>query len=135
MKKNHPNTLNHSCNTDSCGVRDAILIIGGKWKSMIMYALGQHKLIRFNRLKAMIPQISQKMLTQQLRELERDGLVRRKVFAEVPPRVEYSITKLGLSIGYIYKEIHLWQQQNIKEIEECRKRYDAFSSEDSNGSF
>ncbi len=131
MKKNHSNTLNHSCDTNSCGVRDAILIIGGKWKSMIMYALGQHKLIRFNQLKAMIPQISQKMLTQQLRELERDGLVSRKVFPEVPPRVEYSITELGLSIGYIYKEIHLWQQQHIKEIERCRKTYDASFSENS----
>lgn len=97
---------------------------------MIMYALGQHKLARFNRLKAMIPQISQKMLTQQLRELERDGLVSRKFYPEVPPRVEYSITELGLSIGHIYKEIHQWQKKHIKEIEECRKRYDASFLED-----
>ena len=125
MEKKQDNSIKHSCDNDSCGVRDAILIIGGKWKSMIMHALGQHDFIRFNRLKAMIPQISQKMLTQQLRELERDGLVSRKFYPEVPPRVEYSITELGLSIGPIYKAIHLWQQEHINEIETYREKYDA----------
>jgi len=124
MTKKQNDTVKHSCDTGSCGVRDAILIIGGKWKSMIMHALGQHDCIRFNRLKAMIPQISQKMLTQQLRELERDGLISRKIYPEVPPRVEYAITELGLSIGPIYKAIHQWQQERIEEIEKCREEYD-----------
>lgn len=125
MEKKQNSTSKHSCDIDSCGVRDAMLIIGGKWKNMIMHALGQHDFIRFNRLKAMIPLISQKMLTQQLRELERDGLISRKFYPEVPPRVEYSITELGLSIGSIYKAIHQWQQEHINEIESFRKEYDA----------
>lgn len=123
MENNNKDT-EKSCDQTSCGVRDGLLIIGGKWKSMIMHALGHHEFIRFNQLKKMIPQISQKMLTQQLRELERDGLINRKIYPEVPPRVEYSITKLGLSIGQIYREIHEWQQKNINEIERCREKYD-----------
>ncbi len=125
MEKNSFDKTEQGCDETSCGVRDGLLIIGGKWKSMIMHALGQHEIIRFNRLKSMIPQISQKMLTQQLREMERDGLINREIYPEVPPRVEYSITELGLSIGHIYKAIHQWQQEHIKEIEKCRKEYDA----------
>ncbi|MCU7933212.1 MAG: helix-turn-helix transcriptional regulator [Candidatus Thiodiazotropha sp. (ex Codakia rugifera)] len=125
MEVNNDNGTEKSCDETSCGIRDGLLIIGGKWKSMIMHVLGQHEVIRFNRLKAMIPQISQKMLTQQLRELERDGLVTRKVYPEVPPRVEYSITTLGLSIGHIYREINQWQQKHRQEIEKCREEYDA----------
>lgn len=124
MKKDQHKISEPTCNIDSCQVRDALLIIGGKWKSMILYALGRHEVIRFNRLKVMIPNISQKMLTQQLRDLERDGIIKREAYPEIPPRVEYSITELGLSIGAIYKEIHLWQQENYKEIEICRNKYD-----------
>ncbi len=124
MKKDQNKTSKHVCSNDSCQVRDALLIIGGKWKNMILYTLGKHEVIRFNRLKVMIPDISQKMLTQQLRDLERDGLIKREAYPEIPPRVEYSITELGLSIGIIYKGIHLWQQENYKKIEYCRKEYD-----------
>mgnify|MGYP002713213950 CR=1 FL=1 len=113
-----------TCNSDSCQVRDTLLIIGGKWKSMILHALGQHDVIRFNQLKNMIPDISQKMLTQQLRELERDGFLKREAYPEIPPRVEYSITELGLSVGTIYQEIHRWQKRNYKKIEKSRVEYD-----------
>ncbi len=124
MKRDQHKTPGHVCDIDSCQVRDALLIIGGKWKSMILYVLERHGVIRFNKLKVMIPDISQKMLTQQLRDLERDGIIKREAYPEIPPRVEYSITELGLSIGTIYKGIHLWQQENYKKIKNCRKEYD-----------
>ncbi|MCU7846129.1 MAG: helix-turn-helix transcriptional regulator [Candidatus Thiodiazotropha sp. (ex Monitilora ramsayi)] len=59
---------------------------------------------------------------KQLRELERDGLISRKIYPEIPPRVEYSITEMGLSIGPTYKAIHQWQQKNVKEIEKKLRR-------------
>ena len=73
-----------------CGVAVSLEIIGGKWKGVILWHLC-HKTLRFSQLRRRLQGVTQKMLTQQLRELERDGLVNRKVFAEVPPRVEYSL--------------------------------------------
>jgi DNA-binding HxlR family transcriptional regulator len=80
-----------------CGVETTLELIGGKWKGVILWHLG-HKTLRFSQLRRRLPGITQKMLTQQLRELERDGLIHREVFAEVPPRVEYSMTDLGRSL-------------------------------------
>ena len=80
-----------------CGVAITLDLIGGKWKGVILWHLS-HKTLRFSQLKRRLHGITQKMLTQQLRELERDGLVHRKVYAEVPPRVEYSMTALGLTL-------------------------------------
>jgi DNA-binding HxlR family transcriptional regulator len=112
------------CDIDSCGVRDALQIIGGKWKNRILYVIVLNEPIRFNELRRSLPEISQKMLTQQLRELERDGIVLRKSYPEMPMRVEYSMTSIGESIGLLYKAINLWQQDNIKYIEESRFTYD-----------
>ncbi len=112
------------CDIDSCGVRDALHIIGGKWKNRILYVIVLNEPIRFNALRRSLPEISQKMLTQQLRELERDGVVSREAYPEVPMRVEYSMTSIGESIGLLYKAINLWQQDNIKYIEESRFTYD-----------
>ena len=124
-KINNTGNQTESCDSDSCAVREAFQIIGGKWKNTIMHNLGKHDLLRFNQLKNLIPDISQKMLTQQLRELERDGLIRREAFPEIPPRVEYSITTLGKTTGSIYKKINQWQQKHMIAILECRDDYDA----------
>jgi len=80
-----------------CGVEVTLEIIGGKWKGVILWHL-THKTLRFSQLRRRLPGVTQKMLTQQLRELERDGLVERRVFAEVPPRVEYSLTEEGRTL-------------------------------------
>jgi DNA-binding HxlR family transcriptional regulator len=77
-----------------CPIGLAITLLGGKWKLPVLYNLREGTL-RFNELKKALPGVTQKMLTQQLRELERDGLVARKVYAEVPPKVEYSITPIA----------------------------------------
>ena len=79
---------------NDCPVTTAIEVIGGKWKVIILYQL-RGKTLRFGELKKIIPKITQKMLTQQLRELEKNKLVLRKVYAEVPPKVEYTSTELA----------------------------------------
>jgi DNA-binding HxlR family transcriptional regulator len=127
LKNNRFDSSDNSCSAENCHAHIAFLIIGGKWKSSILYALAKYDVVRFNQLKQLIPEISQKMLTQQLRELERDGLVNRKAFSEIPPRVEYSLTDLGLSLGAIYKAVSLWQQENYTAVEKSRYEYDASS--------
>jgi DNA-binding HxlR family transcriptional regulator len=90
-----------------CPVGAAIDEIGGKWKHPILWALNDKKL-RFNEINKIIPDISQRVLTKQLRELENDNLVTRKVFAEVPPKVEYSITEKGESVIPILDALCKW---------------------------
>lgn len=86
-------------------------IISGKWKGVILFKLmGGTK--RFKELKATIPDISQKMLSQQLRELEHARLVVRKVYPQIPPKVEYSLTNLGKSLESAFERIRAWGKQN-----------------------
>jgi len=80
-----------------CPVEATMAVIGGKWKIIIIHHLIS-KTHRFNELRKLIPQISQRMLTSQLRELEKQGIIHREVYAQVPPKVEYSLTPLGLSL-------------------------------------
>jgi len=90
-------------------------LIGGKWKVLILWHLLEN-ILRFSQLKRKIPKITQKMLTQQLRELESDGLIERKVYAQVPPKVEYSLTKSGKSFLPILKAMHKWGESNNKNF-------------------
>jgi DNA-binding HxlR family transcriptional regulator len=92
----------------------AINRIGGKWKPVILHMLLDGKM-RFGEIKRNIPPVSQKMLTQRLRELEADGIVHRKVYAEVPPRVEYSLTKRGETLKPILQDLYAWGQAYLKE--------------------
>ncbi|MGD9607795.1 MAG: winged helix-turn-helix transcriptional regulator [Desulfovibrionaceae bacterium] len=82
----------------SCSMELSLAVIGGKWKPLILWHLQGGGLLRFSALRRAMPVITQKMLTQQLRELEADGLITRTVHAEVPPRVEYGLTDLGRGI-------------------------------------
>lgn len=90
-----------------CTVAVTLGAIGGKWKAVILWHLS-HKTLRFSQLRRRLPGITQKMLTQQLRELERDGLLHREVFAEVPPRVEYSLTELGWTLRPLLQQMCDW---------------------------
>ncbi|WP_434302182.1 winged helix-turn-helix transcriptional regulator [Clostridium botulinum] len=92
----------------ACTFEITIDLIGGKWKPLIIWHLGTKGTQRFNELKKLIPKITQKMLTQQLRELEADNLVDRKVYAQVPPKVEYSLTDLGKSLMPILSMMCKW---------------------------
>jgi len=96
---------------ENCPIEAALDVIGGKWKGVILNRLlGQTH--RFNELKRTIPRITQRMLTTQLRELERDKLVVRKVYAEVPPRVEYSLTSRGESLKPVLACLLQWGESN-----------------------
>lgn len=86
-------------------------VIGGKWKPIILHMLTSGTM-RFGSLKKNIPPVSQKMLTQQLRELEADGIISRKVYAEVPPKVEYSLTERGATLKPILEKLYVWGQEN-----------------------
>jgi len=101
----------YDCN-NGCPVEASLEVIGGKWKGAILY----HLLIdtmRFNELRRVMPDITQRMLTKQLRELEENKLVLREVFAEVPPRVEYSMTEYGQTLSPVVEALHAWGRQHM----------------------
>jgi DNA-binding HxlR family transcriptional regulator len=97
----------HLENSINCPLVAAISIVGGKWKPNILHMLGEGPM-RFGELMRNIPPVSQKMLTQQLRELEFDGIVHRELYPEVPPRTEYSLTQRGESLMPILQNLYAW---------------------------
>jgi DNA-binding HxlR family transcriptional regulator len=108
---------------DNCPVRQVLDRIGDKWSTLVILKLGQHRIMRFNGLAHVIGDVSQKMLTVTLRSLEADGLVNRTMYAEIPPRVEYSLTDLGRSLLPLIKALEGWAEENIDEIKDSRKRF------------
>ena len=90
-----------------CPLEATIDLIDGKWKCLILWHLG-NSVLRFGQLQRMMPAVTQKMLTQQLRDLERDGLLKRQAYAEIPPRVEYELTELGQSLLPILSSMCDW---------------------------
>ncbi|WP_298738626.1 helix-turn-helix domain-containing protein [uncultured Chitinophaga sp.] len=107
IKAASTNQHNRKALNDFCGVMYAIDILGGRWKLMILYKL-EKKTMRFLELKKKLPEISDRMLTLHLRELERDGMIRREVFAEVPPRVEYSLTESARELVPVWLQLEKW---------------------------
>ncbi len=91
----------------NCPVEAALDVIGGKWKAVILFRLMEDTK-RFNELRRLLPKVTQRMLTTQLRELERDGLIMRKVYAQVPPKVEYSLSDLGRTLTPVLLELQRW---------------------------
>jgi DNA-binding HxlR family transcriptional regulator len=107
----------------NCPVRQVLDRIGDKWSSLIVLHLGEYGMMRFNGISAAIGDISQKMLTVTLRNLEADGLVSRKAFAEIPPRVEYTLTPLGESLVPLLKQLVIWADTNMGAIKKNRTSY------------
>lgn len=99
----------------TCEIEITLLAIGGKWKPLILYYLIEEGTKRFGEIKSYINNISQKTLTNQLRELERDNLITRKVYAVVPPKVEYTVTKKGISLMPILELMCEWGEKNSNE--------------------
>lgn len=104
---------------------DVLNRIGDKWSVMVVGMLGRNGTLRFNELKRMINGVSQRMLTLTLRNLERDGLVNRVIYPEVPPRVEYSLTELGKTLQEPISALWDWSAENHEAIVEARAIYDA----------
>lgn len=99
--------MNPNCTNQPCPIETTLDIIGGKWKGVILYRLLGGKR-RFNELQRLCKHVTQRTLTLQLRALERDGLITRTIYAEVPPRVEYELTPLGHSMEPIIQAIYDW---------------------------
>jgi DNA-binding HxlR family transcriptional regulator len=96
-------------------VQATLKVLGGKWKILILWHL-KDKARRFSELKRLIPEITEKMLIQQLRELEKDEIVNRKVYSDVPPKVEYSFTDYGRSLEPALKVLCQWGEEHLKRI-------------------
>ncbi|PZN26977.1 MAG: transcriptional regulator [Proteobacteria bacterium] len=105
-------------------VNEVIARVADKWTMIILDVLAEHGELRFTQLGRLVPGISQKMLTQTLREMEREGLVVRTVHPVVPPKVEYRLTDLGLSLGAAFCGVWIWAEQNLEKIERARAAFD-----------
>ena len=97
-----------------CGIDAALDVVSGKWKGLILWELEAHRVRRFAELRRGLPGVSEKMLTQHLREMEEDGLVHREVYAEVPPRVEYSLTEHGHTLNQALGPLGVWGVERIR---------------------
>ena len=104
-----------------CSVSATVSVIGGRWKPVIIFQLMENDFLRFGELRRRIDGITERMLTNQLRELEQDKIVERKVYAEVPPRVEYSLTEYGRTLKSILLSMRDWGAEHmlLKEKEDA----------------
>jgi DNA-binding HxlR family transcriptional regulator len=106
-KENSTNTLNRSTLANFCGMVYAVDKLGGRWKLLILYKL-EGRTLRFGELKKHLPNITDRMLTLHLQELEKNGLVIRTVYAEVPPRVEYHLSEIAQQLAPVWKQLEQW---------------------------
>ncbi len=118
------NKAEQSCSQREVLVREILERVADKWTLLVIDALDSQSATRFSRLRERVGGVSQKMLTKTLRLLERDGLVTRRVHAEVPPRVDYKLTALGDSLGEALCGIWLWAEEHGKDLERSRRAYD-----------
>lgn len=120
-------SLPHEC-TDprvEALVTELIGRVADKWTMILLEVLEEHGQLRFTQISRLVPDISQKMLTQTLRRMERDGMVTRRVHAVVPPRVDYALTPLGASLGEAFCGVWLWAEANLERVECARADFDA----------
>lgn len=103
-----------SCNNYQCEIEVVLEIISGKWVSLILWTLGTEGVKRFGELKKLLPGVTQKMLTQQLRMLEKNDIITRKIYPEVPPIVEYDLTEIGRRLIPVLRELDLWGKAYIE---------------------
>ena len=105
-------------------MNDLIGRVADKWTMLILEVLVEKGELRFTRLGELVGGISQKMLTQTLRQMERDGLITRTVHPVVPPKVEYKLTDLGLGLGAAFCGVWIWAAENLKQVEKARRTFD-----------
>jgi len=105
-------------------VNDLIGRVADKWTMLVLDVLAEKGELRFTRLGEFVEGISQKMLTQTLRQMERDGLITRTVHPVVPPKVEYKLTQLGMSLGAAFCGVWIWAAEHLKQVEQARRAFD-----------
>ncbi|MNZ73223.1 putative HTH-type transcriptional regulator YybR [compost metagenome] len=117
------NTVEPDISLSICGYSKVLDIISNKWTALVIYAM-EDGIIRYSDIRRRIEGISKKMLTQTLRQLERDGLVKREITPSVPPIVEYSLTPLGVSLLEPMRALNQWTSKNYVWVEKARASYD-----------
>jgi len=108
----------------NCRAREMLMRVGDKWSVHVIHVLGDAGTLRFSALLRRVDGVSQRMLTVTLRGLERDGLVRRTMYPEVPPRVEYTLTPLGATLREIVRSLIDWSEAHLPAVDAARARYD-----------
>ena len=109
-------------------VEGLMKMIGAKWKPAIIYCLVHQGRMRFGELRRAIPDITQRMLTMRLRELERDGLIKRTFHEQIPPRVDYEMTSLGMEVHPFFRDLCLWGESRRDQISAARLDFDRHES-------
>jgi len=109
----------------NCHAREMLARVGDKWSVYVIHVLGDAGTLRFNELRSRVDGISQRMLTVTLRGMERDGLVTRTVYPEVPLRVEYALTRLGATLRQVVRGLVEWSGAHLTEVDAARAAYDA----------
>ena len=118
-----PSDLEHT--PANCHAREMLARVGDKWSVYVIHVLGDAGTLRFNELRGRVAGISQRMLTVTLRGMERDGLVTRTVYPEVPPRMEYALTRLGRTLRQLVRGLVDWSGAHLTEVDAARAAYDA----------
>ncbi|MFD5396234.1 winged helix-turn-helix transcriptional regulator [Streptomyces sp. NPDC127097] len=114
----------------ACPINPVIDLVFSRWTTPILWVLEHHGRLRFNELQRHLPTITPKVLTQRLRQLERDGLVLRTYHAEIPPRVEYEISDLGRTLTPLFGAITDWSGAHLPAVSAARRAYDAAREEE-----
>lgn len=110
---------------ENCPMRNVVARFGNKWAMLILYILYEEGVIRFRDIIARLPEISTKVLSKELKVLEEDGLIVRKAYATVPPKVEYTLSARGASLIPIVVELYMWARDNMSDIKDDRAKYKA----------
>lgn len=115
--------INKYSDVDDCPVRNVLDRIGDKWSMLVLLILNDNEVLRFNEIDKYIDTISQKMLSVTLKGLEADGLVKRTIYPQIPPRVEYQLTERGKSLIPHLQNLVIWAKDNIGDIKQSRVAY------------
>lgn len=108
-----------------CPIRNVVARFGNKWSLLVLLVINDKGVVRFNELGRLIPDISTRVLSTTLKTLEADGLIDRKVYAQVPPKVEYTLTPTGESLIPLIMQLTEWAQKNMKKVMAHRRKYES----------
>ena len=109
---------------DPCPIEPVVDLVFGRWTSHVLWALAHHGRLRFNELHGHVPGITPKVLTERLRQLERDGLIARTYHREIPPRVEYEMTPLGQTLVLVFRTLTEWSDKHLDDVRAAQREYD-----------